>query len=212
MTTNPMSPDLIAWGATYTPATVTPGQEYWKLVSADGPMDIGGNINVFVDVWDKDGNRMVGVPVVFFRYYKDGKLFNDRKLTEPKTGEPYAVDWPIYSGGNAYGVHVDENITGIPSDNIFGFGMGSFVPHHSFRAVFQLSVSEQPPIIVPPDPPMTAREAIGYARFYLDMAEKLLLALTLLLLLSASGCVWKPTTLEAKPFEYDHDWMQMRPL
>lgn len=169
MTHNPMSPDLIAWGATYTPATVAPGQEYWRLVSADGPMDIGGNHHIYVDVWNRDGERIVGVPV---------QLWNGEPVTfksEPKTGEPAALSIPLYAGGNAYGVHV---IDGRPSDKIFGMGLGNFVPHHSFRLIFQLTLAvqepgTQPPIIVPPDPPMTLKEALDNVQFYLDMAKEL---------------------------------------
>lgn len=169
----PFDPNLKTWGATYTPATVTPGQEYWKLVQADGPQDIGGNHHVFVDVWDENGVRKVGVPVAFF-HFKDGEPRTDRKKTEPKTGEPYAVDWPMYAGGNAYGVYVDDGEH--VSETIFGFGLGSFVRHHSFRLIFRLTVAAQepmpPPVVVPPDPsqPITQREYLEWAKWYIDKA------------------------------------------
>lgn len=176
--TNPLSPDTKAWGCIYTPAIVNPGQSYWRLVQADGPMEIGGNHHVFVDVWDEAGNRIVGVPVVF--YWREGDATHeDRKSTEAKPGEFYAVDWPMYAGGNAYGVRLGG---GLASDDIFGFGMGSFVPHHCFRLIFQRTVSDQvpmprpgpAPIPVPPDPPITAAEALEWADYYLQMARRLL--------------------------------------
>lgn len=145
MTNGPMSPDLIAWGAVFKPATVVPGQEYWKLIIADGPMDIGGNHHLYVDVWGKDGLRQVGVPVLF--YWRDG---DERHPTEAKTGEPYSVNLPLFAGGNSYGVRVDD---GSPSDDLFGVGLGSFVPHHSFRAIFQRAIAEGG--TTPPPPPPT---------------------------------------------------------
>lgn len=153
--TNPLSPDLIAWGAVYKPAQPSPGQAYWRVIMADGPMDIGGNHNLFVDVWDESGIRVVGVPVLF--YWNDG---DQRKVTEPKKGEGYAVDLPLFAGGNAYGVRVDD---GSPSDDIFGFGMGSFVPHHSFRVVFQRTVADATTPTEPPPAGMSKDEAIDEA-------------------------------------------------
>ena len=172
MSDNPMSQDLIAWGAVYKPAIVEPGQEFWKLIIAQGPMPIGGNHHLYVDVWDKAGNRRVGVPVLF--YWNDG---DDRRFTEAKPGEPYSVNLPMFAGGNAYGVHVDD---GSPSDDLFGVGLGSFVPHHSFRAIFQRAVATgptEPPVIVPPPPttgqPLTKAEIFEAIEFYLAMLKGL---------------------------------------
>lgn len=172
----PFDPALKEFGAVYRPATVAPGQPYWKLIVADGPMDIGGNISLFVDVWDEKGHRVVGVPVLF--YWRDTKQREDRKLTEPKPGDPFAVDLPMYAAGNAYGVRVDD---GLPSDDIFGFGLGSFVPHHSFRAIFQRTTGsgepgpiEPGPQPEPPTQPTSAREAIDEALRWLGIAKGLL--------------------------------------
>lgn len=208
MSNNPLTQSMRDFGVTFTPANVEQGQEYWACISADGPLEWGGRHAIYLDALGKDGQRAIGTPVLF---WNGGE---SPRVTEAKPGEPFALDLPMFAKGNAYSVRIND---GRPSDTLAGMGLLAWERHVAFQLVFQLSVAAQepgtqPPIIVPPDPPMTAREAIGYARFYLDMAEKLLLALTLLLLLSASGCVWKPTTLEAKPFEYDHDWMQMRPL
>ncbi len=149
MTGNPLSPDTIAWGVVYKPAVVAPGQLYWQCVVADGPMDIGGNISIFVDLWDEQGLRVVGVPVLF--YWDDG---DERKLTELKPGEGFAVDLPMFAGGHSYGVRVDD---GTPSDDLFGFGLGKWVPHHAFRVTFRRMVAE---VIAPPTEPST----ITYAR------------------------------------------------
>lgn len=170
MNHNPMSPDLVAWGATYTPATVMPGDEYWRLVQADGPMDIGGNHHAYIDVWNRDAERIVGVPVQLF--LADG---TETFVSEPKPGEPAALSIPLYAGGHAYGVRV---LDGRASDEIFGLGLGDRVPHHSFRLIFRLAIAEQvptptllPPIIVEPDPPMTRREVEKIIEFYWNMLK-----------------------------------------
>ncbi len=167
---NPMSPELVAWGATYTPAEVEAGQSFWKLIIADGPMNIGGNHHLYVDVWDEQGNRIVGVPVLF--YWNDGE---DEHKTEVKHGEPYSVNLPLSAGGNAYGVMVND---GLPSDKLYGVGLGSFVPHHSFRAIFQRQKATGSPVVVPPisEPPTpvvidaSARELVEWARDVLNQA------------------------------------------
>lgn len=173
-----MSPDLIAWGAVYKPATTKPGEQYWRLVVADGPMDIGGNHHVYVDVWDEAGLRIVGVPVMF--YWRDTEEHDDRRPTEAKTGEPYSVNLPMYAGGHSYGVRVDD---GLPSDDIFGFGMADHGPHQSFRAIFQRQIAaggntepHVPPVpSEPPTPPIPPpndylRVALIRAREAIDAA------------------------------------------
>lgn len=137
----PFDPALWAWGATYTPAALKPGQPWWMIEQADGPMDIGGNHHIYVDVWDEQGNRIVGVPVIFYSNSEEWPA-----ATEAKRGEPYAVNMPMSAGGHAYGVRVGD---GKPSDAIFGFGMPNYKPHHSFRVIFRL----QPGVIAPPPPP-----------------------------------------------------------
>lgn len=167
MTIWPFDPALKIWGATYTPATVEPGQEYWKLVQADGPMDIGNNHHIYLDVWNRDGERIVGVPVQLF--WADG---TETFISEPKTGEPAALSIPLYAKGHAYGVRVLDRRA---SDEIFGLGLADRKGHHSFRLIFRLTIAEQtplpaplPPIIVPPDPPMTQREVLEIIRWYAD--------------------------------------------
>lgn len=142
MSTNPLSADLIAWGGVFTPCAVHPGDWYWQLIRAEGPQKIGGNHHLYVDILGQAGQRMVGVPVEFF--WADG---NDIRPSEPKTGEPYAMSFPLYAGGQAYGVRVAD---GKPSDSLFGVGLGNFVTHHSFVAVFRLTVAE--PVSVDPQP------------------------------------------------------------
>lgn len=142
----PFDPALFAWGATYTPATPASGQDWWQIVQADGPMDIGGNAAIFVDVWDEAGNRLKDVPVLF---WNGGEK---RVVSQAKPGEPYALDFPMFAAGNAYGARMDD---GKPSDAIFGFGMPKFKPHHSFRVIFRLQSGAivPDPAEPPPRPP-----------------------------------------------------------
>lgn len=123
-----------AQGTTYTPAKPKPGQVYWKLISAEGPDEWGGRHSVFVDVVDEQGRRLIGVPVTF---YWNG---NDvQKLTEPKAGEPWAVDFPMYAAGSAYGVRVGDDIA--RSDQLFGMGLIANEPHVVYKLTFQRTVA-----------------------------------------------------------------------
>jgi hypothetical protein len=121
-----------------TPAVVTPGQSYFALTVGEYLGDWGGRHNVFVDVLNEGGYRMVGHPVRF--WWKDG---GTQKLTEPKPGDMWSVDWPMYEGGYSYGVTV-----GGVSDSVFGMGLGTLDNHFgkdhcSYRFVFQRTKAGQ---------------------------------------------------------------------
>lgn len=141
MSTWPFDPALQAFGASYVPASPIPGQGWWKLVKAEGPVEWGGRVSIYVDVWDEQGHRIAGVPVR--QWWNNGEA---TKATEPKTGEPFGVDFVMNAGGNAYGIAVAD---GSPSDRIWGLGLPSFQPHHVFKLIFQ----RQPGVIAPPPPP-----------------------------------------------------------
>lgn len=177
MSANPLSAAMQAWGATFTPAVVQPGQSYWQLISADGPVEWGGRISVYVDVIDEAGRRAIGVPVAFY-WHGGGNDTQNVKLTESKNGEPFSVDWPMNAGGHAYGVHVAD---GLPSDDVFGMGLGSFVPHHTFKLIFRRTIAAGAPPVpeplpIPPvtEPPATARDFIEQAMAQLAAALDLL--------------------------------------
>lgn len=162
----PFDPALRDFGATYTPAIVQPGDEYWRVIQAVGPVDIGSNHHLYVDVLDYAALRIMGVNVEF--YWNDG---HDIRPTEAKPGEPAALSFPLYAGGNAYGVRVAD---GKPSDEIFGMGLGNFVPHHSFRVVFQLARAQAGTPWVPAPPPVTPlQEALRNMQHWLDIAKGL---------------------------------------
>lgn len=144
--TDPRSPASVAWGITYTPANVLPGQGYWKCLSVEGPEEWGGRISTFVDLLGADGTRQIGVRVAWF--WADDMVY---KITEPKTGEPFAVDFVMNAANNAYGLQV---AAGQPSDSLFGFGLAEFKPHHVFRVIFQWQPAGTPPT----DPPTVPNE------------------------------------------------------
>lgn len=164
--TNPMSADLIAWGAIYTPAVAKPGEAYWRIVEASGPQNIGGNHHWYIDTLDLSGRREVGVPVEFFW---DSDQQHVLILSEAKPGEEQALNLPLYAGGNAYGVRI---VDGLPSDEISGIGLGDHVPHHSFRTVYKrtIATANEPPMQPPvqPEPTFTRDVWIAHLRAYLE--------------------------------------------
>ncbi len=169
MTTDPRTPAAKAWGITYTPANVAPGQGVWRCVSVDGPMEWGGRVSTFLDVLDQHGQRVVGLRV---RWFNGG---NFHKPTEPKTGEPWSIDFPMSGGGNSYGVQIAD---GQPSDTVFGFGLGHFVRHHVFKVIYRYEIADgtpsEPP--APPEPPagdVTLDEALDQAQRWIEIARGL---------------------------------------
>lgn len=140
MTGSPLTQQLIAFGAVYTPAQVEPGQSHWKLVSAEGPMEWGGRVSIFVELLDPHGQRAVGVRV---RLFNGGNSF---AVTEPKPGDDFAVDFPMYAANNAYGVAVAD---GLPSDEIRGMGLIPYKPHVVYKLKFQMVTAgdvAEPPV------------------------------------------------------------------
>lgn len=166
----PFDPNLKAFGATYTPARVAPGQAYWRLVEARGPYEYGGRHHIYVDVLGEAGQRLTGILLRYF--WNDGYSL---ERTEAKPGEPAASNLPMYAKGNSYGVRVDDSL---PSDEIFGMGLLDRQPHVSFRLVFKRTVAQgEPETPEPPTPPVgdvTLREAIEQAQHWLDVARGLL--------------------------------------
>ncbi len=161
MADNPLSPETIAWGCSYTPAEVGPGQSYWQLAEARGPYEWGGRISIFVEVLGADGQRVVGTRV---RLFNGGNAF---KATEPKPGDDFAVDFPMYAKGNAYGVQMAD---GLPSDTIFGFGLKEYAPHQVFHLTYRLIVADEQPPTEPPSQGMSIRDALIQAQGYINYA------------------------------------------
>ena len=159
-TSDPRSQRLKDFGATFKPANVQTGQPYWAIVSADGPVDIGGNHHWYIDTLGVDGERVVGVPVEFFW---DSDQQHVLIYSEAKPGEQQSLNLPLYAGGNAYGVRI---VDGLPSDEIFGVGLGDNVPHHSFRTIYRRMIADTG--TTPVDPPQTDHEALQAIKRIVD--------------------------------------------
>lgn len=107
---------------------------YWKIVKAAwmDEQESGGKHHVFVEVLNKDGNREVGVPVMFG--WQSG---NEIKKSEAKPTENYAVDFPMFAVAPAYWVTIPDD-----ADTLDGLGMGSieqpnYAIHTSYHVTFQ---------------------------------------------------------------------------
>lgn len=169
--TTPLSERLLRFGAVYIPATVALGQVYWRLVSADGPLERGGNANIYCDVLDEFATRLAGIPVRF--YWADGEFVS---LTELKPDESdQGTNMPMNAGGNAYSVTIADKL---PSDTIVGLGLVPWEAHKSYRLVWQRSIATAAPDPVPlppgpgPDPtPRTVDEALALADKYIAMGQ-----------------------------------------
>jgi hypothetical protein len=166
LSTWPFDPALRDFGATYLPAAVQPDQHFWRVISATGPHFGSGQHTIFVDVLGLEGRRVGGIPVLL---YNGGE---HRKPTEPHKDPDYALDFPIFAGGNAYGVKIDD---GQPSDAVFGMGLVPFRDHASFKLIFRLSVAGEV-TEPPPEPPTgkTARQLVDEAIGLLEAARGLL--------------------------------------
>jgi len=170
---DPRTPALIAHGATYKPANVTRGQPYWRLVEAQGPLQMGGRHHIYVDVLGEAGQRLTGVKVRFF-WADDYTL----TTTEAKPGEPAATNFPMYAAGNAYGARVDDNL---PSDELFGMGLVPHAQHVSYRLIFKRTLGggdappqePDPPTNPPPTGNVTLDEALDQIQHWLDIAKEL---------------------------------------
>lgn len=174
MSDNPLSPELVAWGATFIPALVSPGELYWKLIQATGPVNIGGNHHLYVDTLDEAGNRVVNVRVAFYSQDEQWPV-----PSEAKPGEPWSANLPLFAGGHAYGVYVDEEDIGVDSDHLWGVGLGDHQPHHCFTAVFQRTradttaptPTEPPPIDVEQRIKDELIQAQGHINYALGLLE-----------------------------------------
>lgn len=112
-----------------------------------------GNHNLYVDLLDKNGDRMLGEPIEWFRTYADRweRAIVDKPPYEPGTN--------IALFGNGIAIEVKVGI-GLPTDTVRGFtswwadeDTGNTLGHHSFFVVFQLVEIEADPPPDEPDPP-----------------------------------------------------------
>ncbi len=115
----------IAWdgrldqlGVVLRPASVAPGQTYWRLIEARwaNEEEAGGRHHIYVNVLDEAGNQLVGVPIKVL--WRDGAITG---VTENKAPGDYSYNFQMYAPGNSYDLAIDD---GTPSDYIAGMGLG----------------------------------------------------------------------------------------
>lgn len=101
----------------------------WHLVSARylDKEAAQGHHAIFIDTLDAYGVRLIGVPVDFI--WSDG---HDLKKTEAKSGEPFALSWPLFAAGNGYAFVLDGG------PRVEGMGLGSIEePHLGIHVSYQ---------------------------------------------------------------------------
>jgi len=98
-------------------ASVGPGQPYWHLIEARwaDEKESAGRHHIYVEVLDENGKRITGNPVTV--WWGDGSYTGN---TEDKKPPDYGFNYMMYAAGNAYNVKVE----GLPSDEVYGAGMG----------------------------------------------------------------------------------------
>jgi len=89
---------------------------HWGLAEAlfqsDEDNESGGNHNIYVEVLDESGARVVGQEVIVSNGVESWSIF-----TEDKPAPEYAANYPMW-GGNVYSVHVAGD-----SDTVFNMRM-----------------------------------------------------------------------------------------
>lgn len=121
-------------GAQLVRATVTPGQGYWRLVSARwyDHVEAGGRHHILIDTLDGAGKRRTAVPVQIG--WRDGAAIVH---TEQKNGEPFAANYPMYALAPAYHVFPAE---GAPADRVEGLGLGEISePYLAYHTSYGLT-------------------------------------------------------------------------
>ncbi len=108
----------------YIPATVVPGQAYWRLTRADfwDEKENQGKHHIFVNVLDEGGNRIVGQRVNVTWEPAERVVI----VTEDKPAPEYSANFPLdinhYPPWGTLGVFA-VTVDGLPSDKVAGMGL-----------------------------------------------------------------------------------------
>jgi hypothetical protein len=131
-------PRLDDLGVTLEPAVTTPGEPYWRLIEARwaDPTQAGGAHSIFIDVLDSAGERAMGQGV---RVGWPGDSVT--LIIDKPPSEEWGTNFAMYATLGSY----DVQVTDLPSDHIYGLGLGTAeepdVKHHtSFYLIFQQTV------------------------------------------------------------------------
>jgi len=113
-------------------ADVSPGQKYWRLVRLEWrKANEGGNTLLYASTVNENGQPVWGQEVIVEHGPKESIY------TDPKPGEPYGANYPMYGTLNSYQVYVGGDL---PSERVTGLGLGEWyggLDHASFIMVFQ---------------------------------------------------------------------------
>ena len=151
---------LTARGVKIETPALLPGQAYYRVARGRwfDPQEGGGKHHILVDVRSEGGLRMTGVPVRV-----DWPNNTARVMTQTKSGEPWAADYPMSPSRNEFSVRVADEF---PSERVTGIGMGADLgggfnaaEHTSTGLVFQVAqaatATTPPPQPTPPTPEPT---------------------------------------------------------
>ena len=114
---------LDALNVQFIPATVEPGQAYWRLVESEfwDEKENQGKHHIYVNVLDENGARIIGQNVIV--KWPDEHLVI---VTEAKPAPEYSANFPLdvnhyppWGTLGAFTVWVD----GLPSDQVAGMGL-----------------------------------------------------------------------------------------
>ncbi len=132
-----VDPRLAQIGVRIEPIFAGPGQLYWRLVEARwaNEREAGGRHNIYVEVLDAHGNRVVGQAVIV--QWAGGNVVLPVEDVPPPD---WGVNFPMFNTLGSYTV----SIGGVPSDRVVGMGMGTaeapkFTVHTSFYLTFRLT-------------------------------------------------------------------------
>lgn len=150
--------DAAGYGVTITPASVLPGEKYWRVIGIHHltPLENWGNHHIYVDALDLNGNR-VRNPIGWV-----GWTWDDRHANEPAL--PIPVDKPDYEPGANIAVGKNQIIsvwmegrnpdgrdrsdkvsamrTTHPDEPLPDGALHNTWGHHSFYVVFQETVKQ----------------------------------------------------------------------
>jgi CRP-like cAMP-binding protein/LysM repeat protein len=112
---------LDKWNIHMEPAAVAPGQPYYRLTKAifrdtgevEPPSMPNGDHNIYVEVLDENGKRIVGVKAIV----RNGGTTTI--TTEDKPFPEYGANFPMYGMMGSYSMSID----GLPSDTVIGMGL-----------------------------------------------------------------------------------------
>ena len=128
-----VDPRLGPLGVRIEPATVLPGEPYWRLVEARwaDEREAAGKHSIFIEVLDLQGRRAVG-QVVEVQWAGGSVTLPIQDRPPPDWG----ADFAMYNTLGSYSVRVG----GAPSDRVVGLGLGTAeTPHFTVHTSFYLT-------------------------------------------------------------------------